>query len=118
MNLRELAAGRLAGLRGIRRRPGSKRAGSPLPPSQAGLLLAIARGATLKSHRYLNGGKEYRLHRLDGEESCVPAGPVRSLEAGGYLVSNHKFPAAVLYLTGRGREVAQAADSQEETAGG
>ena len=84
-------------------------ASARLSAPQTRLLRALLRGHTLKSHRYLNGGKEYRLHPLNGAARPAPAHLVRSLEEKGYLLSNHKFPAATLMLTARGRRAAQTA---------
>ena len=70
-----------------------------LSPTQKNILCSLLNGATLKSHRYLDGGKEYRLHPLCGDASQVPAKEVQELEDRGLLLSNHKFPAATLYLS-------------------
>ncbi|MDE0312026.1 MAG: hypothetical protein OXI52_07150 [Caldilineaceae bacterium] len=67
------------------------------------ILRSLLDGATLKSHRYLDGGKEYRLHPLCGDAAQVPEQEVRGLEERGLLLSNHKFPAATLYLSRHGR---------------
>ena len=82
---------------------------STLTRSQQRLLGALLQGATLKSHRYLDGNKEYRLHPLGGGFRPVAARDVRRLEDEGLLLSNHKFPAATLFLSPRGREAAAAA---------
>jgi len=83
-----------------------------LPPPQTRLLLALLRGATLKSQRYLDGRKEYRLHPLRGAATPVAPDAVRALQGGGYLLSNQKFPAATLMLTARGRTTAQQAQDR------
>ncbi len=80
-----------------------------LSPTQKQILQALLAGATLKSHRYLDGGKEYRLHPLSGEAVPVPAQDVRRLEDKRLLLSNHKFPATTLFLSQRGRRAAMAA---------
>lgn len=77
-----------------------------LSPSQLLLLRALLHGGTLKSHRYLDGEKEYRLHPLTGEATQAHAPDVRRLEDLGLLHSNHKFPATTLSLSQRGRRVA------------
>lgn len=79
---------------------------SALSPTQTLLLNALLQGGTLKSHRYLDGSKEYRLHPLNGETSLVAMQDVRPLEDRGLLLSNHKFPAATLFLSQCGRRAA------------
>ncbi|MYC94154.1 MAG: hypothetical protein F4X14_04215 [Caldilineaceae bacterium SB0661_bin_32] len=74
-----------------------------LSPSQARLLCALLSGGTLKSHRYLDGRKEYLLHPLHGEALQVPSQDVRRLEELDLLLSNHKFPSTTLLLSQRGR---------------
>ena len=88
---------------------------SDFSPSQTRLLHALLRGDTLKSHRYLDGGKEYRLHPLNGEAVSVPAEDVRPLVDRGLLLSNQKFPAATLILSDRGRRVAAKAKEAAAT---
>jgi len=72
-------------------------------PSQVRLLLALLNGGTLKSHRYLDGRKEYLLHPLGSEPTQVPFQDVRRLEELDLLLSNHKFPSTTLLLSRRGR---------------
>lgn len=74
-----------------------------LSPTQKHILCSLLNGATLKSHRYLDGGKEYRLHPLCGDATQIPSKEVQGLEDRGLLLSNHKFPAATLYLSQHGR---------------
>ena len=85
-----------------------------LSPSQARLLRALLSGGTLKSHRYLDGRKEYLLHPLRGEAVQVPFQDVRRLEELDLLLSNHKFPSTTLFLSQRGR---LAAVNEEKAAG-
>ncbi len=71
------------------------------------LLTALRQGAVLKVHRTVDGAKVYRLHGAgatggQGGSEEVAAGLVDSLERGGYLQSNMKFPAATLLLTEQG----------------
>ena len=80
----------------------------PLSQSQTRLLQALQSGATLKSHRYLDGRKEYLLHPLSGEALQVPSRDVRRLEELGLLLSNHKFPSTTLFLSQRGLLTLQA----------
>ncbi len=75
----------------------------PLTPAQVELLQAIAQGLTLKSHRDLDGHKEYRLHTLAGQSSLIAWEDVEALQAAGLIDSNKKFPAATYWLTDRGR---------------
>lgn len=75
----------------------------PLTSAQNELLQAIAHGLTLKSHRDLEGRKEYRLHALDGQSTGVAWDDVESLQTAGLIDSNKKFPAATYWLTDRGR---------------
>ena len=88
---------------------------SDFSPSQTRLLHALLRGDTLKSHRYLDGGKEYRLHPLNDEAVRVPPQDVRLLEDRGLLLSNQKFPAATLILSERGRRAAATATESAAT---
>ncbi len=82
-------------------------------PTQKRILRALMDGATLKSHRYLDGEKEYRLHPLSGESTRVSEQDVHGLDDMGLLSSNHKFPATTLFLSQRGRRTA--VDSQRDT---
>ena len=75
----------------------------PLTSAQVELLRAIADGQTLKSHRDLEGHKEYRLHTLDGQSTLVAWEDVAALQSAGLIDSNKKFPAATYWLTDSGR---------------
>jgi hypothetical protein len=75
----------------------------PPTPTQVALLQAIANGLTLKSHRDLEGHKEYRLHALDGQSAPVAWEDVAALQSAGLIDSNKKFPAATYWLTNTGR---------------
>ena len=75
----------------------------PLTTAQIEILQAIATGLTLKSHRDLEGRKEYRLHALEGQSTLVAWADVAALQAAGLIDSNKKFPAATYWLTDRGR---------------
>ena len=74
-----------------------------LTPAQVELLQAIANGVTLKSHRDLEGRKEYRLHALDGHSTPVPRSDIEALQSAGLIDSNKKFPSATYWLTEAGR---------------
>ena len=71
------------------------------------ILLALANGATLKAHRYIDGTKCYRLHPLDGPAIEVHRASVETLLSHGFVTSNQKFPAATFMLTAKGRAAAQ-----------
>ena len=75
----------------------------PLSPAQVELLQAIANGLTLKSHRDLEGRKEYRLHTPAGRSTLVTWEDVEALHAAGLIDSNKKFPSATYWLTEAGR---------------
>ena len=86
---------------GSLRRPPPKRG---LTTTQKHILRSLLDGATLKSHRYLDGEKEFRLHPLCGNATQVPLQEVRGLVERDLLLSNHKFPVATLYLSQHGRQ--------------
>jgi hypothetical protein len=69
------------------------------------LLKAIAGGDALKSHRHLDGAKEYKLHPLLGPPQPVQRAAVEYLRDRGLIHSNQKFPAATYLLTERGQKV-------------
>lgn len=70
------------------------------------ILLAMAGAFFLKSHRDVDGGKEYRLHPLEGQAAAVPPDLVEYLSDNGLIDSNKKFPAATYWLTEKGKSVA------------
>jgi uncharacterized protein YjhX (UPF0386 family) len=76
-----------------------------LSDSQTRLLLAIAKGQSLKVHRDLEGGKVYKLHSLDGEAVEVAAADVEALSALNLIDSNKKFPVATFWLTEKGKAI-------------
>ncbi len=80
-----------------------------LAASEKRVMIAIAEGWTLKSHRYLDGHKEYRLHPLhEGEAEMVAWETVEALREQDLIDSNKKFPAATYLLTDKGRAVVEA----------
>jgi hypothetical protein len=79
------------------------------------LLAKLANGATLKAHRELDGGKQHRLHQLDGRVDLVSARTVGRLRRRGLIASNKKFPAATYLLTDKGRNEVQALRKQGAT---
>lgn len=76
-----------------------------LRPAEHQLLERMVKGATLKSHRDLDGRKIYLLHHL---EECPPItiSPtlIETLYQQGLIESNQKFPAATYLLTDKGRK--------------
>lgn len=77
-----------------------------LSASEKAVLSALAAGWTLKSHRYLDGRKEYRLHPLaEGEVQAVSWETMERLRERALIDSNKKFPAATYLLTDRGKAV-------------
>ncbi len=77
-----------------------------LSPAQARLLGALENGFSLKSHRYLDGAKVYRLHPLDGPAEPVDRAVVEALQERRLIQSNQKFPTATYLLTPAGKELA------------
>jgi hypothetical protein len=75
----------------------------PLTSAQVELLQAIATGLALKSHRDLEGHKEYRLHLPKGPSIIVAWEVVEELQSAGLIDSNKKFPSATYWLTDTGR---------------
>lgn len=69
------------------------------------MLLALASGCALKSHRYLDGRKVYRLHALDRPAEMVRRATVDRLIKRRLIDSNKKFPAATFWLTDQGKEL-------------
>jgi hypothetical protein len=71
------------------------------------VLRALVSGYQLKSHRYLNGQKEYTLHDTATDATRpVQAATVDRLRDAGLIVGNMKFPAATYMLTINGERVA------------
>lgn len=78
-----------------------------LNDAQRAVLVALQAGDRLKVHRTVDGEKRYLLHRIDESGvSAVDAAVVASLERGGLIESNMKFPAATFLLTDKGIAVA------------
>jgi hypothetical protein len=78
----------------------------PLSARQKEILRLMHCGWTLKSHRYLDGQKIYRLHALSGEIIDLPDRVVEPLIERGFFQSNQKFPAATFLFTSQGRALA------------
>jgi hypothetical protein len=77
-----------------------------LSEPQNHILLAVARGHFLKSHRDVEGGKVFQLHALNGKAQDVSRADVEALCALGLMDSNKKFPAATYWLTDSGKTLA------------
>lgn len=73
-----------------------------MPPAHQRVLLAIAHGHFLKSHRDVDGHKIYQLHALNGSIETVEWEVVEALHEQGLIASNQKFPAATFWLTQTG----------------
>jgi hypothetical protein len=75
------------------------------------VLRSMLKGSQLKSHRYLDGVKVYRLHAVeDNNQRPVEAATVESLNNLGLIRSNMKFPAATYLLTQAGADTAAQLD--------
>ena len=77
-----------------------------LSKAQVKVLQALITGSTLKSHRYLDGEKVYKLHPLAGQPKPIERKTVDFLKQHQLIDSNKKFPAATYILTERGKAVA------------
>ncbi len=80
-----------------------------LSPTQLHVIRALAQGCALRSHRYLNGVKVFKLYLPDEKVETVRSSTMDVLERERLIYSNHKFPAAAYTLTVRGKEFAAAA---------
>ena len=74
-----------------------------LSAAQIHVLHALASGCALKSHRHLDGRKEYRLHPLADAAVDVPVDVMTFLKDHGLIESNKKFPVASYILTEKGK---------------
>ena len=71
------------------------------------VLAALVSGYQLKSHRYLDGQKEYALHDTATDITrTVHVATVNRLRDLGLIAGNMKFPAATYMLTSEGERVA------------
>jgi hypothetical protein len=71
------------------------------------VLRALVSGYQLKSHRYLDGQKEYTLHDTATDATRpVTVTTVDRLRDLGLIAGNMKFPAATYMLTTEGERVA------------
>ncbi len=78
---------------------------------QQKILLAMANGDVLKSHRYLDGTKVFQLHRLDGRVETVHRSTIEALQDRRLIDSNKKFPVATYWLTDRGQRLSASISS-------
>ena len=78
------------------------------------VLLALAQGCSLKSHRYLDGSKVYQLHPVDRPVQTVRRTTVDALLEHRLIDSNKKFPAATCWLTEKGKALAAALEEPEK----
>lgn len=76
-------------------------------PAHQRVLLAIAHGYVLKSHRDIDGRKVYQLHTLEGSSETLEWETVEALQEQGLIASNQKFPAATFWLTELGKQSAE-----------
>ena len=79
-----------------------------LSASQKELLTTLAQGHTIKSHRFLDGRKLFRLHGPGGPLHELAPDLVTSLYDSGLLATNMKFPAATFFLSDAGATAAAA----------
>ncbi|MBN1964274.1 MAG: hypothetical protein JW910_06485 [Anaerolineae bacterium] len=84
----------------------------PLTEDTARVLRPLAEGALLKSHRFLDGTKVFRLHPLHGEAEEIVREVVEALVEQRLVTSNQKFPAATYLLTVEGRALAASLDPE------
>lgn len=78
-----------------------------LSAETAAVLVRLAQGDYLKSHRYLDGTKVFQLHALNGGTTDIPRQVVDVLLNNELVSSNQKFPAATYMLTAQGRQLAE-----------
>lgn len=82
-----------------------------LSATQIKVIQALAQGCALRSHRYLDGVKQFRLYESGEKVTTVRSNTMAVLERERLIYSNHKFPAASYTLTDRGKGVAAALGS-------
>lgn len=77
-----------------------------LPPDEIDLMVHLAQGWTLKSHRFLDGRKMYKLYAPDGQSCQLTYALVQNLLRRKLITTNQKFPAATFLLTNKGQAIA------------
>ncbi len=75
--------------------------------SDKALLRAMKGGGFLKSHREIDGTKQFLLHGQLGEATVINSTVVRRLRKQQLIDSNKKFPVATYWLTPAGLEEAK-----------
>ena len=70
------------------------------------LIKKLSDGWTLKSHRYLDGEKHYKLYGPEGDEAEIDWVQVQRLLDLKVITTNQKFPAATFLLTSQGQGLA------------
>lgn len=71
------------------------------------LIEKLSNGWTLKSHRFLDGQKQYKLYGFEGEEADIEWSQVQRLLRLKVISTNQKFPAATFLLTNQGQALAK-----------
>lgn len=71
------------------------------------LISQLSDGFNLKSHRYLDGAKNYKLYSPDGESREIEWKQVQKLLRLKIITTNQKFPAATFLLTNLGQSLAK-----------
>ena len=79
-----------------------------LSTTQIEVIQALAQGRALRSHRYLDGVKQFKLYGPGEKVVTLRSTTMAVLERERLIYSNHKFPAASYTLTDRGKEFAAA----------
>lgn len=67
----------------------------------AKVLTEMMNGCQLKSHRDIDGQKEFRLHSPQNGYQQVRASTVQELRSKGLIDSNKKFPVSTFWLTAK-----------------
>jgi hypothetical protein len=75
--------------------------------AEKALLRVMNGGGFLKSHREIDGTKQFLLHLQSGESTTIDPTVVRRLREGGLIDSNKKFPVATYWLTPAGLKKAK-----------
>jgi len=78
-----------------------------LTTAEESILIAMFQGCSVRSHRDIEGNKQYLLH-LNETDPPRPIDPkiVPHLRELRLIETNHKFPASTYLLTGKGNQLA------------
>ena len=79
---------------------------------QGQVLISLLKGSALRSHRDIDGNKQFLLHD-DAGQTAITMQTVETLRRNRLIETNHKFPSATFLLTGKGRELAQQLSGEE-----